>query len=206
MVKYCSRDCQLAHRPQHKKACKRRAKELHDEKLFKQPPPLEDCPICMIRMPQIVAVQVYMACCGKILCSGCVHAFQSRAVKAGKDQLCPFCRTPAIISDEENVQRFKDRAELNDAVAIRNLASSYRLGSNGFPQNYAKALELFHQAAKLGDAQAFCSIGNAYKFGRAVDVDLKKAKHYWELAAIHGDLQSRFNLGVVEGQADNMDI
>ena len=34
IVKYCNRDCQIAHRPQHKKACKRRAAELHDEKLF----------------------------------------------------------------------------------------------------------------------------------------------------------------------------
>ena len=45
LVKYCSRECQIAHRPQHKKECKMRAKELHDEKLFKQPPPEEDCSI-----------------------------------------------------------------------------------------------------------------------------------------------------------------
>ena len=39
MVKYCNRECQIAHRPQHKKECKKRAAELHDEKLFKQSPP-----------------------------------------------------------------------------------------------------------------------------------------------------------------------
>ena len=48
MVKYCNRDCQISHRPQHKKACKKRADELHDEEIFKQPPPNEDCPICML--------------------------------------------------------------------------------------------------------------------------------------------------------------
>ena len=26
----------------------KRAAELHDEKLFKQPPPMDDCPICML--------------------------------------------------------------------------------------------------------------------------------------------------------------
>ena len=32
-VQYCNRDCQLAHCPMHKKACKKRAAELHEEKL-----------------------------------------------------------------------------------------------------------------------------------------------------------------------------
>ena len=45
LVKYCNRDCQVAHRKQHKRECKKRAAELHDEQLFKQPPPPEDCPI-----------------------------------------------------------------------------------------------------------------------------------------------------------------
>ena len=51
MVKYCNRNCQIAHRPQHKKACKKRAAELHEEALFKEPPPPEDCPICFLPLP-----------------------------------------------------------------------------------------------------------------------------------------------------------
>ena len=31
LVKYCNRECQIAHRPLHKKACKKRAAEIHDE-------------------------------------------------------------------------------------------------------------------------------------------------------------------------------
>jgi len=46
-VKYCSAACQKAHRPHHKKACKKRASELHDEKLFKELE-REECPICML--------------------------------------------------------------------------------------------------------------------------------------------------------------
>ena len=48
LVKYCSRECQISHRPMHKKECKKRAAELHDDKLFADPPPQEECPICLI--------------------------------------------------------------------------------------------------------------------------------------------------------------
>jgi hypothetical protein len=51
IVKYCNADCQRNHWPKHKKICKRRAAELRDEVLFKDPPPLEDCPICFLPMP-----------------------------------------------------------------------------------------------------------------------------------------------------------
>ena len=46
LVKYCNRNCQRNHWPKHKKPCKQRAAELHDEVLFKEPPSKEDCPIC----------------------------------------------------------------------------------------------------------------------------------------------------------------
>src|SRR6056300_1851030 len=50
LVRYCSVDCQKNHRPQHKKACKKRAAELRDDKLFTQPDEshLGECPICCL--------------------------------------------------------------------------------------------------------------------------------------------------------------
>jgi hypothetical protein len=52
LVKYCNLKCQQNHWPKHKKPCKQRAAELHDEALFKEPPPKEDCPICFQPMPE----------------------------------------------------------------------------------------------------------------------------------------------------------
>ena len=204
LVKYCSRDCQIAHRPQHKKACKKRAKELHDEKLFKQPPTLEeDCPICFLRMPLLGTGRTYMSCCGKMICRGCVHAFKSRATRKNYP-LCPFCRVPCPSTNEEYVKRLQKRTELNDAKAIFNLGGSYCQGRFGLTQDHAKALKLFHRAAELGDAGANYSIGIAHQRGDFVEIDDKKARHYYELAAIGGYVTARHNLGCLEGNAGNI--
>ena len=204
LVKYCSRDCQIAHRPQHKKACKKRAAELHDIKLFKQPPPLEDCPICMIRLPNLDSEQTYMPCCGKIICTGCVHAFRSRATKREHD-VCPFCRTPPPNSDEESRKWLEKRMEFNDADAIYGMGSLYSDGELGLPRDQAKALELWHRAGELGSAEAYYNIANAYMLGRGVERDEKKTLHYYELAAMRGQLDARHNLGCLEEKAGNVE-
>ena len=145
-----------------------------------------------------------MSCCGKIICSGCVHTFRSRATKR-KDDVCPFCRTPMPISLEEMVKRLEKRIDLNDALALNNHGCNYAEGQLGLPQNQAKALELWHRAAELGNAAANYAIGNAYLTGDGVEVDEKKAMHYWELAAMRGSVDARHNFGVTEENKGNWD-
>ena len=199
MVKYCSAACQKAHRPQHKKECRKRAAELHDEALFKQPPQREECPICFLLLPSLETGYRYQTCCGKVICSGCIHA----GALVGDDQLCPFCRVPAPTSEEDAEQRVKKRIGLGDAVAIHNRACSYGNGIRGFPQDYTKALELWHQSAELGNAESYYNIGIAYDNGRGVVRDEKKARHYYELAAMRGNILARYNLGCCEGCVGN---
>ena len=186
--------------------CERRVAELHDEKLFRQPPSEEDCPICFLRLPWLGSGFVYMSCCGKVICRGCVHGFRSRAAKAGRskeDDVCPFCRTPPIYVNEKFIKRYEKRMDLNDAMAIYCIGNFYVQGHYGLPQNTAKALELWHRAGTLGCVHAYYKIGYAYRNGEGVEVDEKKATYYFELAAMRGNPYARHSLGDYEGRARN---
>ena len=141
MVKYCNAACKKRHRTKHKKKCERRVAELHDERLFKQPPPREDCPICMLPFPSLVTGSKYFTCCGKFLCDGCIFApvYDNRGNIIGKGRdTCPFCRTPAPCSDQEMIERIKKRIDAGDAEAIFSLGCCYSKGEHGLCQDRAK--------------------------------------------------------------------
>ena len=85
------------------------------------------------------------------------------------------------------------------------MGCNYSDGGLNLPSDHTKALELYHRAAELGNAKAYNSIGYAYDYGEGVEVDKKKALHYYEQAAIRGDETARLNLGITEGNAGNSD-
>jgi len=144
-----------------------------------------------------------MNCCGKVICRGCTHAFQSRVTKE-KDHKCPFCRTPTPTSYEEIIKRYEKRAAIDDKRAIYNMGVFYSKGLYGLPQNRAKAVKLWHRAGDLGCAEALNNLGNSYKIGYGnVERDETRTRHYYELSAMMGDAGARYNLGVLEGQACN---
>jgi len=192
-VKYCNAACKKKHRTKHKKACERRVAELHDEKLFKDVEP-EECPICLIPMPSVDQTTIG-SCCGKHFCSGCMYAMQ---MSEGKD-LCPFCRMPPPSSDEEEIKRARDLIDSTcNPEACLLLAGYYDQGTRGLPQDHQKANELLRKACELGCAGAYYNLGDSYFHGNCVEVDMKKAKYYYELAAIGGCVDARNNLGYIE--------
>ena len=207
-VKYCNAACKKKHRHKHKKDCeehqeeeKKRAAELHDKKLFKHPPTIDDdCPICFQRLPFLDTGKRYKPCCGKVICSGCIHAVEL----SDEDALCPFCRTPTPYTEDENVQQLMKRVDAGDAEGINNLGFYLSGGMNGLPQDYAKALELFHRAAELGNTTSHYNLGNVYYNGRGAKIDKKKAINYYELAAMRGLVEARHNLAIIEKRRGNI--
>jgi len=206
VVKYCNAACKKKNQSQHKKECRKRAAEIHDEELFKQPPPNEDCTICFQLLPSLITGSKYQSCCGKVICSGCIHApvYDNQGNEVDNKK-CPFCRTPRPESAAETNERREKRIEANDPIAIDNQGCWYKYGKYGYPIDHKKALELHHRAGELGHAKAYTNIGACYDNGQGVEADKKKAIHYFELAAMDGCIISRHNLGINEGKAGNLD-
>jgi len=202
MVKYCNAACKKKHRSKHKKACERQVAKLHDKAIFKEPPPHEECPICFLPLPLDSSESFFKLCCGKLICDGCIVAIEEEAYGRSKTSLCAFCREPTSNSEEEDIKRMKKLMEAGNADAFLNFAGCYARGIKGMPQDWSKANELLLKAGELGCAVAYSKLGNSYYDG-SVEVDTKKATHYWELAAITGNVHARHNLGHMEYQAGN---
>jgi TPR repeat protein len=204
-----------------------RAAELRDEALFKDPPPMEDCPICFLPMPlrliscsslppaTITSVPIkdfaeaneelakveterYYECCGKSICGGCIYS----CIKSGNIGKCPFCNFDrADKTDEEAIEQLTKRMEVNDASSIYLLGRFYHHGKHGLLQDHTKAIELYTRAAELGSSHAHFRLGNVYREGGK----LKKAKFHYEAAAMAGHNGARHNLGTMEYESGNMD-
>ena len=143
----------------------------------------------------------YMSCCGKIICSGCSYAnVYDNHGNIIVEKKCPFCRTP-YAADEEDIKRLKKRMEVGDANAFSMMGCYHSNGRYGLPQDSVKAIELWHKAGKFG----YTNLGIAYYNGEGVERDKKMAKHYYELAAMGGNVVARHNLGADEYNAGNYD-
>jgi len=202
LVRYCSDACQKNHSPQHEEACKKRAAELRDELLFKQPDSshLGDCPICMIPLKLDLSESSMQTCCSKVICDGCSHANQKREFEERREPKCPFCRKLIPDTDEECDKRRMKRVEANDPVALRR-EGVVQLNKG----DYSSAFEYYTKAAQLGDVDSHNRLASLYDLGKGVEKDEGKAIHHLEEAAIGGHPKARYNLGIEEGSNDNFE-
>ena len=202
LVKYCSDDCRKIHKSEHKEACKKRAAELKDEILFKQPKSnhFGDCPICCLPIPIDAQASCVYSCCGKRICHGCNIANKIREEEGRLQNRCPFCRKALPSTDEEENEQIMKRVEANDPVAMQEMgADMYAEG------DYTAAFEYWTRAAALGDTNAHYQLWKLYYEGIGVERDEKKELHHLEQAAIAGDVDARYYLGQFENQRGRMD-
>ncbi|EJK51248.1 hypothetical protein THAOC_29597 [Thalassiosira oceanica] len=204
LVKYCSVDCQRAHRKQHKKACKQRAAELKDEQLYGQGldrPEGDFCPICTLPIPLPIEDHSACAvCCMKKICHGCAMAVGKRGMNN-----CAFCRAPYPANDADELAMIKARVEKRDPHAINLLGEKYFFGDLGLQKDLQKAVNLCTEAAELGSIDALYNLGAWNGLGDVVEQGEKKEVQFWSKAAMQGHVVSRSNLGAIEGEKGNHD-
>jgi tetratricopeptide (TPR) repeat protein len=198
LVKYCSVECQKNHRPKHKKACKKRAAEIRDDRLFTQPAEshLGECPICCLPLPLDKSKWSLNSCCSQRICDGCDYANQLREFEAGlQHPKCPYCREPLPNTQEGCDKNRMKRVKANDPVAL------YYVGKKLYDEgNYEGAIEYYTNAAESGDMMAHHNLSFMYHTGDGVEKDEKKAVYHAEEAAIGGHPKARFNIGFEEGR------
>ena len=202
LVRYCSDACQEDHRLEHEEECKKRAAELHEEILFKQPESRHygDCPICSLPLPIDPKKSVLMSCCSKSICVGCCYAYKKREFEGRRQPKCPFCRTALPDTQEEWDGRLMKRIEANDPVAMSQMGTRrYEVGDN------ENAFDYWTRAASLSDVEAHYQVSVVYRIGHGVDKDMKRSLHHTEKAAIGGHPDARHSLGCLEAENGRMD-
>ena len=106
-------------------------------------------------------------------------------------------------SDAEQLYREALMKKQNSYEASFNMADAiYK------QERYSEANSLFKALSektkdKTKKSSNYHNLGNSYLSGKGVEIDMKKAKYYWELAAINGDLSARYNLGCLEEESGN---
>ncbi len=202
LVRYCSVKCQRDHRPKHKRECKKRAAELKDEILFKQPESscYGDCPICCLPLSIDISRSTLTSCCSKLVCNGCELANKMQEHEGRLQQRCPFCREPLPNTKEKIIEQRMKRIDANDPVAL------CRMGLERYrEEDYKAAFECWSRAATLGDVQAHYHLSIMYGEGKGVEKNEQKDLYHLTEAAISGHPAARHNLGWCEDKNGRLD-
>ena len=161
------------------------------------------CAICFlpVELPEGLH-SIANACCMKTVCNGCDLAARQRGI----NDKCPFCRTSRPCDVASAVAMIQKRVDKRDAEAIKTLGDMYHSGGLGLTKDEARAIELWTEAEELGSLGAHHNLGDAYYFGRGVEVDKPRGIHHWQQAAMKGHALSRDNLGAVELLKGNYEV
>ena len=119
---------------------------------------------------------------------------------------CPFCRTSAPDSNEGILALVRKRVNARDPDAKDTLACAYFGGKHGLQQNIPWAIELWTEAARLGDLNAHYRLGRVYYYGKGAKEDETRGICHWQHAAVQGHPSSRHALGCHEYENGNHEL
>ena len=181
------------------------AMNLSDDELFRDPPPKEECQICMLPMGHSLSgfgdSTVYMPCCGKTICQGCVMSAWKEINEGNLKKWCPFCRVP--------VERMKNEIILDMITPFIGNTQNFstkdvkRL-SDGLKKDHKEKLGRFMSRIEAGDAKALFGMGTAFKKGDlGLPQDVKMAMKLYSRAGEFGLCTAHFNIAVAYWKGDD---
>ena len=156
--------------------------------------PVNPCPLCLGNEDDSGECGACYAC-GQMYCGECNDTGSVRAV----GDLCPTCRAPFDVSDEENHKRLwslvHDRTPgRHTPEAQYNLGCMYADGE-GVAQDNAQAARWHRLAAEQGHKRAQYNLGVLHRDGTGVAQDRAEAARWCRKAAEQGHAKAQFNLG-----------
>lgn len=167
----------------------------------------EECQICMLPLPLNKDEILFMPCCGKQICLGCMWQSNKADIAKGvplKKQKCAFCRQLLPTNSIKAIKKLMKKK--NNPHAYMEMAGYYNRGEQVL-QSDTKCLEMFICAAELGNADAIGWIGQHYQRGNVVEQEHQKALAFWEIASKKGDIASHDILArVYENVNENKSI
>ena len=190
---------------------KKLEEELEGADLFAPPPPMDDCPICLVRLSFCSDQCAYQACCGKQICIACFEENKNFIKKenkrnAGKKDrkekahTCPLCRQAEPADEEDYLRQLEAKfSSLGDKVSCVSLGTYLMFGRNGSTRkDELKGLYCLIKAAELGSPESCVCLGIIFREGIGLSIDMDKAALFDKVAAIRGDVQARHNIGTAE--------
>ena len=93
--------------------------------------------------------------------------------------------------NEQELKALVNRADQSDVKAMIKLADYYR--NEGI---YDKAFKYVHKSTLYSSPEGERKLGYYYEKGIGCDKDMVKARQYYELAAMHGDIKAKYNIGL----------
>mmetsp|Transcript_4717 Transcript_4717/g.10566 ORF Transcript_4717/g.10566 Transcript_4717/m.10566 type:complete len:299 (+) Transcript_4717:321-1217(+) len=155
----------------------------------------DDCPICFEPLPFDGQHYMLRVCCMQRICNGCMMAAYYKGIST-----CPFCRSETPTSQMDALALLQRRVKANHPMALWRLGTIYLSGDLGLGKNIPRALELLHRAAEVGSRHAHDKLGQVYynpNYG--IKQDIPRALRHWTDAAEQGHPNSRYYLGIHDG-------
>lgn len=104
---------------------------------------------------------------------------------------------PIYLADKitpKDLTELKNKANANDKIAQRKLASMYYYGNN-VDKNHKKAFEWYQKSAIQGDENSQNMLGIMYRYAYGVEADINKSISWYKKSVEQGNHYAMNNLG-----------